>query len=191
MDDDDYQRIADYENAIYGLNSQDSQDEGQENVPSKAVPDQQSPEGSDSEDSTSQSSQPKSTKNPSQVNGVERDIPSSVEYTVKHENRDSSDLSDDERDEIYARLYHGNNTLRTSLKPAPVNPDKTNSTKTRKSKSKPQNGTNLFSNEFTFDIDLDDLPPPPEPVLEVSTLDSDGDFSVPPPPSLSPFLSIL
>ena len=183
MDDDDYQRIADYENAIYGLNSNDSPDEEQENVPRKAVPDQQSPERSDSEDSRSQSGQPSSMENPAQINGVERNIPSNVEYTVEHENRDSSDLSDDERDEIYARLYHGNRTLRTSLKPTPANPDKTNSSKTRKSKSKPQNGTNLFSHEFTFDIDLDDLPPPPEPLPEVSTLDSDGDFSVQPPPS--------
>ena len=52
MDDDDYQRIADYESEIYNLKNQQSDDEEQD----ESVSDQQSSSGSDLEESNSPSS---------------------------------------------------------------------------------------------------------------------------------------
>jgi len=187
MDDDDYQRIADYESEIYGLNNQQSDDEEQD----ESVSDQQSSSGSDLEETNSPSSLPNDIVKDTTANGESENILPRVEYTVEDENGDSSDLSEDERDEIYARLYHGNTTNATSSKPVLDKEETKSASKTKKSKSKEQNGTNHFSNEFSFDIDLDDLPPPPEPpsfIPEVSTLDSDGDFPVPLP--LPPFHSL-
>lgn len=204
MDDEDYQRIADYENEIYDLNHGESQDEEEDDTPNQSVPDQQSAEASDDDgngdddddsaesETEDSSNQPTGLTEEPQTNGVQHNAQQHVEYPMEIENDDSTDLSEDERDEIYARLYHGTNTVPTIANPVPAkeesNSEKT-TRKTKKSKTKPPNGTTDFSKEFTFDIDLDDLPPPPEPVPEVTTLDSDGDFAVSPLPFQSDFNS--
>ena len=195
MDDEDFQRIADYENEIYDLNHGESQDEDEDDTPNQSSPDQQSSGASDDGDGGDDSAESETEDNFNQatglvdhpqINGVQHNTQNHAEYLLEIENDDSTDLSEDERDEIYARLYHGTNTVPTTVNSVSAKEEsKTEkpTRKTKKSKTKEPNGTTNFSKAFTFDIDLDDLPPPPEPVPEVTTLDSDGDFAVPPLPS--------
>jgi hypothetical protein len=195
MDDEDYQRIADYESEMYELDRGQSQDGQQGSTPSKSVPDLLSSEANDDDDGNSNDSRkiserPNGRVDPPQANGAKQRTQPNTEHPMGTENNNSSDLSEDERDEIYARLYHGTNTLPTTkpvAEKAKANSEK-GTRKSKKSKTKSQNGTTDFCKEFAFDLDLDldSLPPPPEPIPEVTTLDSDGDFSVP-----SQSLSIL
>ena len=195
MDDEDFQRIADYENEIYDLNHGESQDEDEDDTPNQSSPDQQSSEASEDDGDGGDDSAESETEHNSnqttgladhrQTNGVQHNTQHHAEYPLEIENDDSTELSEDERDEIYARLYYGTNTVLTTANSVSAKEEsKTEkpTRKTKKSKTKDPNGTTDFSKEFTFDIDLDDLPPPPQPIPEVTTLDSDGDFAVPPLP---------
>ena len=100
---------------------------------------------------------------------------------------DDSSISDDERDLIYSQLYHSKTVQPTLILPSA--PQETSGSP-RKTKSK-ENQTNvidqptdLSSTKFTFELDLDNIPPPPvavEPPPRVVNMysDSDDDVAVP------------
>ena len=156
MDDDDYQRIVDYENEIYDLNHVEDREEAEANPKDKGESasgsyDDESPESKNFRGS-------RGHYNAKFVNDDER---------TEQTDRDSEDLSEDERDQIYARLYHGALNLA-------VNDEKANLTKNTSS------GRKL--NGVTLELDLDKITSPPTEriptAIETATLDEDGDFSV-------------
>ena len=93
---------------------------------------------------------------------------------------DSSSLSEDERDMIYSRLYHSSSVLPTSTTNPPVNEQKS---KEHHPGKKSSSISNNISANFTFELDLDDLPPPPKhttPLIEITAPYEDSDFLVTP-----------
>lgn len=201
MDDDDYQRIADYENEIYDLNHED-QDQDQEvegeNLMTEKEADQRSEsittsgssgssesesselsDESDSDDSSALSGSGKG-KAPQSLSPSSKPQPNTSLNIDVHDmsDEDSSGLSEDERDMIYSRLYHTNAALPFA---AEVPQDtETNSPSKRKTKKNAKSDTtdDVPSSKFTFDLDLDNLSPPPEPtapITETPTLASDDD----------------
>jgi len=181
MEDDTYQRMADYENEIYDLNHDIDQDSEQ----------QESNQNSENEDMTDDEGQETSNRSirdqEEKPNGI-KDLPNGLEQS-------DTDFSEDEREMILSRLYHSSNAFPTisSITDAthPPSPEKGKSRKTKASgkKKKTKSATStqqqdvppIPSKEFTFEIDLDNLPPPPDltiPTTEAVTLDEDGDFGV-------------
>jgi hypothetical protein len=200
MDDDDYQRIADYENEIYDLNHED-QDQEQEvegkNVMTEKEADQRSEsittsgssgssefesselsDESDSDDSAalSGSGKGKSPKSPSASSIHQPNTSLNVDVPDMSD-EDSSGLSEDERDMIYSRLYHTNTALPFATEVPQDN--EANSPSKKKTKKHTKSDTDdVPSSKFTFDLDLDNLSPPPEPtapITETPTLASDDD----------------
>jgi hypothetical protein len=177
MDDDDFQQVVDYENEIYDLNhGEDSESDV------SVVKDE-----NESDESNAESRQA-STKNASDPETTEEKVDLKTEPNGVDDNfdNDSESLSEDERDMIYSRLYHSTSTLPPSTT-APSKENKPNRATRRKQKALiSSDQPPVPSTEFTFHLDLDNpLPPAPaepspaEAVTEASTLDEDGDYSVP------------
>lgn len=182
-DDEDYQRMVDYENEIYDLNhgvDQDSDNDSSTDQPINLAP----PEDSDedvSDKSSSQSSKKISVYNGAVVQTVH--LNSKAPEVEGRVDDDSSNLSEDERDLIYSRLYHSSSAL---PKPTRNSPGKAETTKKesprKKNSSTDTNDQNRVpSTNFTFEIDLDNLPPPPEPTnqtTDTTLIDEDDDYPV-------------
>lgn len=184
MDDDEYyQRMVDYENEIYGLNNgidQDSDNDSSPDEPVNFVPSE------DSDEDVSEKSSPPSSKKIFTPNGSAAQTvhwngnAPEVEGQV---NDDSSNLSDDERDLIYSRLYHSNSALPKATTSHPVNAETAKKSSPRQSNS--SNDINdqyrVPSINFTFEIDLDDLPSPPErtnQATDTTSIDEDDEYPV-------------
>jgi len=179
MDEDD-QSLRDYENQIYGLNYDHEEGSAGDTVDEE----HETPELSDEEDGSQSPVQ--------ETEEAEKalDLPLRLGKTSHARNpekpvgeyKDDSDLSENERELILSQLYHGSSVPTTSAIPVNGTNSPTKSSRKRKlSKSEVTNG-NIPSTPFTFNLDLDNLPPPPpslpETTIEAATLDSDGDFTV-------------
>jgi len=184
-DDEDYQRMVDYENKIYNLNhgiDQASENEMSPDQTLKVVPVEDLDEDvsddssirvtkkiSVSKESVTKTVHPNG--NPPELNGQIDD--------------DSSNLSEDERDMIYSRLYHSSSTLHTFANNPPVKEENKIKNSPRKKATSTSNNVNeqhhIPSTKFTFEIDLDNLPPPPEPTnqaTDITSIDEDDDYPV-------------
>jgi hypothetical protein len=182
-DEEDYIRMADYENELYDLNhgvNQDSDDDSSPDEPVKVAPQE------DSDDDVSNKSSPQSGKRMSTSNG-------SIAHTVHSDDNalevegyvddDSSNLSDDERDLIYSRLYHSGSSV-----PKPTTNYLVRTEATNKSGPHEKNSSNnandqhrVPSIDFTFELDLDNLPPRPESTnqaTDTASVDEDDDYPV-------------
>jgi hypothetical protein len=185
--DDDYQQEVDYENEIYGLNygiDQDSEEEthGEHSQAENDGGDDESDEDF-SEPSPTQSIKAESLAGYPIADGfvVNGNLDDSHELM---DDDDDSNLSEDERDMILSRLYHS--TLPTSTVPLHTDSKSSQINDVGGDSSIINTIPNgISSTNFTFELDLDNLPSPPRqttPLLDTTTLDEDGDFSVPPLP---------
>jgi len=182
MDDDEYQRMVDYENEIYNLNhGEEEQNELERD--SLADAENETPDIDEEENTaTADFSDPRNSKNTKFMND---------DKGIESPDKGSLELSEDERNQIYAQLYHFNSTLPKATSNF-VHTDRSNLTNPRKkgTVSSSSNKENAgYSNGITYELDLDNLPSPPPgptpPVVETSTVDEDGDFAVLSPPELN------
>ena len=183
MDDDD-QDIRDYENEIYGLNTQGSEKSDEETTQSEST-----------SKFTSEDDQPPSpVKTPRKRKRIRESPARSRKSTPIKKSEESeanfddpSELSESEREFILSQLYHGSSVPTTSN--IPINGVKSSQKSPRKKKTSKLEDINgdTTSAPFTFNIDLDNFPSapqlqtPPDDPVEVATLDSDGDYPVLPP----------
>ena len=177
MDDDEYQQTVDYENDIYELNhgvNQLSESEN-ENIPVR-VSQPRYPDGDVMKDSSSN----KPTI-PKRRNSIP--TPNSVYIDARTED-ESSNISEDERDMIYSRLYYSTSVVPASAADAPTDKDNASRASPQKKASSIYNtGNPIPSTNFAFEIDLDHLTPTPEsasPIIESISEDEDSEFLVHP-----------
>src|SRR5579859_3194685 len=187
MEDEGYQDMIDYENDIYDLHREEnrqSQDEKQGRTLE---------EKSDSDTSEVEQN---STALKSDITHEQRipgvgmngltvlDQGRVQEYT--EDDDDSSDLSDDERDLIYSRLYYSASTVPISSTAISTDKRKQDTKSPRKSrKRKTSKDESAPLSNFTFHLDLDN---PSDPTLEPQDIqppvlndeeDEDEDYPVP------------
>jgi len=186
MEDDTYQSMVDYENEIYDLNhdldnDSEAEQESNQNNKNDDMTDAEEPETSN------------------RSNQVPEQQPNEIKLLQNGLEQSDSDLSEDEREMILSRLYHSSNAFPTVPKdfgtteptasPSKAEKPRKGKISDKKKKPKPSASTEqevppIPSKEFTFEIDLDNLPPPPDltlPPKQVITLDEYGDFGVYPP----------
>lgn len=182
-DDEDYQRMADYENELYDLNygvNQDSDDDSSPDEPVKVAPQE------DEDEDVSDKSSPQSSKKISMSNSSLAQTVHFIDNALEVEGRvddDSSNLSDDERDLIYSRLYHSGSSVPKPTTNYLVKTEATNKNGPREKNS--SNNANeqhrVPSTNFTVELDLDNLSPPPESInqaTDAASVDEDDDYPV-------------
>lgn len=173
MDNDEYQRIVEYENEIYDLyheGDQKSDSSNSADVPMEKL-----------EHNDSDSEQSSTISNPKYAAATANLVDSNQSTEEQnHDFSDSASLSEDERDLIYSRLYHSTSTL-----PTKNNIRAEEAIPSTKSSMSGGHGFNteytVPSINFTFELDMDKLQPSLEaanPFIETTPLDDDDDFAV-------------
>jgi hypothetical protein len=173
MDNDEYQRIAEYENEIYDLNHERDQESDSDN--SAVVPTEQPEYNDDDSEQSSALSNPKYATVKADLVGIN----DTMEERDHDDFNDSASLSEDERDMIYSSLYHSTSTL----------PTKNNipAEETMPPTKFPISGDGFITEytvpsiNFTFELDPGNLQPSLEltnPVIESTSLDEDDGFAV-------------
>jgi hypothetical protein len=159
MDEDEYQRIVDYENEIYDLEYGEDQESNEEN-------DVVSEKSFQNADGSTDDNRPETKAlNPVAPDaGLEPDV------------IDSDDLSEDERDLIYSRLYYASSR---PVLTANASSDLKESSSLEEQPAASNGTKEGLSAQFAFELDLDNLPPSPEQQPskqeDVASLDDDDD----------------